>query len=193
MLADPTKVAITMGLPDHIDFEKNLAIPGDPYEDPVFVDENGEEITADEAAAESEEAHGAEGENEIVDVQNEALLAEMHKQSVNITPDLAHELIMSKHAEIMIFLEDIAKLKWLNENEKRIVGEITRFIQLLKNRQELVKNVHEADIIQSIDVMIHKLTVQLDEHTFNAHAMVNRAESIYHHMKENKKLDRMLD
>ena len=52
---------------------------------------------------------------------------------------------------------------------------------------------HEADIIQSIDVMIHKLTVQLDEHTFNAHAMVNRAESIYHHMKENKKLDRMLD
>lgn len=54
MLADPTKVAITMGLPDHIDFEKNLAIPGDPYEDPVFVDENGEEITADEAAAESE-------------------------------------------------------------------------------------------------------------------------------------------
>ena len=59
MLADPTKVAITMGLPDHIDFEKNLAIPGDPYEDPVFVDENGEEITADEAQAESEEAHGA--------------------------------------------------------------------------------------------------------------------------------------
>lgn len=54
MLADKTKVAITMGLPDHIDFEKNLAIPGDPYEDPVFVDENGEEITADEAVAESE-------------------------------------------------------------------------------------------------------------------------------------------
>lgn len=68
MLSDPTKVAITMGLPPHIDFEKNLAIPGDPYEDPIFVDENGEEITADEAVAEAEEAHGADGENEIVDV-----------------------------------------------------------------------------------------------------------------------------
>jgi len=55
-------------------------------------------------------------------------MADLHKKSVNVTPDLAHELIMSKHAEIMIFLEDIAKLKWLNENEKRIVGEVTRYI-----------------------------------------------------------------
>jgi hypothetical protein len=29
---------------------------------------------------------------------------------------------VSKHAEIMKFLEDIAKLKWLNNNEKRVVG-----------------------------------------------------------------------
>jgi len=28
-----------MGVPDHIDFERNLAIPGDPYEDPVFVND----------------------------------------------------------------------------------------------------------------------------------------------------------
>jgi len=41
--------------------------------------------------------------------------------------------------------------------------------------------------------MIHKLTIALDEHTFNAHGMTNRAESIYHHMKENAHLDRLLD
>jgi hypothetical protein len=55
MLADPSKIAITMGVPEHIDFNRNLAIPGNPYEDPVFVDEHGEEITADEATAEAEE------------------------------------------------------------------------------------------------------------------------------------------
>jgi len=35
---------------------------------------------------------------------------------------------MTKHAEIMIFLSDIAKLKWLNTNEKRIVNEVARSI-----------------------------------------------------------------
>jgi hypothetical protein len=48
-------------------------------------------------------------------------LAELHAAKIN-TPDEAHELILSKHAEIMIFLEDIAKLKWLNTNEKTVVG-----------------------------------------------------------------------
>lgn len=52
MLADPTKIAITMGIPDHVDFEHNLAIPGDHYEDPVFVNKHGDEITTDEAVAE---------------------------------------------------------------------------------------------------------------------------------------------
>jgi len=33
----------------------------------------------------------------------------------------------------------------------------------------------------------------MDEHTYNAHAMRNRAESIYHHIKENKLLDRKLE
>jgi len=41
-----------MGLPEHVDFEHNLVIPGDPYEDPIFVDARGNEITADEATAE---------------------------------------------------------------------------------------------------------------------------------------------
>jgi len=53
MLSDPTKIAITMGLPDHIDFEKNLEMSGDHYEDPVFVNNHGDEITTDEAVAES--------------------------------------------------------------------------------------------------------------------------------------------
>lgn len=30
-----------MGIPEHIDFEHNLEMPGDVYEDPVFVNENG--------------------------------------------------------------------------------------------------------------------------------------------------------
>jgi hypothetical protein len=41
-----------MGIPDHVDFEHNLEMPGDVYEDPVFVNEHGEEITSNEAVAE---------------------------------------------------------------------------------------------------------------------------------------------
>jgi hypothetical protein len=47
----------------------------------------------------------------------------------------------------MKFLEDIAKLKWLNNNEKRVVSEVTRYIQLLKNRHDLIKNTHEEEIL----------------------------------------------
>jgi len=30
-----------MGINDHIDFNNNLEIPGEKYEDPVFVNEHG--------------------------------------------------------------------------------------------------------------------------------------------------------
>jgi len=45
MLHDDRKIAITMGLPQHIDFDHNVAIPGDPYEDPVFVNDAGYEVS----------------------------------------------------------------------------------------------------------------------------------------------------
>jgi hypothetical protein len=43
----------------------------------------------------------------------------------------------------MVFLVDIAKLKWLNNNEKKVVAEVTKYIQLLKNRHSLIKDTHE--------------------------------------------------
>jgi len=48
MLRDPSKIAITMGLPANVDMNANLVIPGDTWEDPVFVNDNGDEITDEE-------------------------------------------------------------------------------------------------------------------------------------------------
>jgi hypothetical protein len=40
-MKDKTKIAIQMGVPDHIDFEHNIQYGGDHYEDPVFVNHEG--------------------------------------------------------------------------------------------------------------------------------------------------------
>lgn len=37
-----------MGLPANVDMNANLVIPGDTWEDPVFVNDNGDEITDEE-------------------------------------------------------------------------------------------------------------------------------------------------
>jgi hypothetical protein len=55
MLTDHTKKLITVGAPEHINVDDNLLIEK-KYEDPVFVNKSGKEITASEAVAESEEA-----------------------------------------------------------------------------------------------------------------------------------------
>jgi len=55
MLTDHTKKLITVGIPEHINIDDNLLIEK-KYEDPVFVNNAGNEITASEAVAESEEA-----------------------------------------------------------------------------------------------------------------------------------------
>jgi len=54
MLTDHTKKLITVGIPDHVNVDENLLIEK-KYEDPVFVNSKGKEITANEAVAESEE------------------------------------------------------------------------------------------------------------------------------------------
>jgi hypothetical protein len=51
MLTDHTKKLITVGAPEHINLDENLLI-GTKYEDPVFVNESGAEVSATEAAAE---------------------------------------------------------------------------------------------------------------------------------------------
>lgn len=48
-------------------------------------------------------------------------------------------------------------------------------------------------MVQDLDVAVHQLTIQLDEHTYNAHAMQNRAGAVYHHVKENGLLDRKFE
>jgi len=45
MLTDHTKKLITIGMPEHINTDDNLIL-GSKYEDPVFVNSKGEEITA---------------------------------------------------------------------------------------------------------------------------------------------------
>lgn len=55
MLTDHTKKLITVGAPEHINIDDNLLIEK-KYEDPVFVNKSGKEITTSEAVAESEEA-----------------------------------------------------------------------------------------------------------------------------------------
>jgi hypothetical protein len=55
MLTDHTKKLITVGAPEHVNVDDNLLIEK-KYEDPVFVNKAGKEITASEAVAESEEA-----------------------------------------------------------------------------------------------------------------------------------------
>lgn len=52
MLKDPSKMTIEMGIPDHVNLDKNLVLPGDKYEDPVFVNDKGETVTSEEAVAE---------------------------------------------------------------------------------------------------------------------------------------------
>jgi hypothetical protein len=54
MLTDHSKKLITVGIPEHVDVDNNLLI-GSKYEDPVFVNEDGKEVSANEAVAESEE------------------------------------------------------------------------------------------------------------------------------------------
>jgi len=63
MLKDKSKMAINIGHPSDIDLEKNVVIPGDIYEDPVFVNDNGQEVSTNEAVAESRVDHGVEHES----------------------------------------------------------------------------------------------------------------------------------
>lgn len=49
MLTDHTKKLITVGAPEHINLDENLLI-GTKYEDPVFVNDEGTEVTAAAAA-----------------------------------------------------------------------------------------------------------------------------------------------
>jgi len=55
MLTDHTKKLITVGAPEHVNLDENLLVEK-KYEDPVFVNNHGQEITASEAVAESQEA-----------------------------------------------------------------------------------------------------------------------------------------
>jgi len=54
MLTDHTKKLITVGIPEHVNLDENLLIEK-KYEDPVFVNDHGLEVTENEAVAESEE------------------------------------------------------------------------------------------------------------------------------------------
>jgi len=131
MITDHTKKLITIGLPDHVNLDENLTV-GSKYEDPVFVNEKGQEISATEAVAESEQQN-ALGDAELEKVEEElsALQAE--------NADQAHELIMSKHTDILRFLATIAKSAKLNTVEEKLFASVKKYLDLLLSRHFLIK------------------------------------------------------
>jgi len=112
MLTDHTKKLITVGIPDHVNVDENLLIEK-KYEDPVFVNSKGKEITANEAVAESEEKQALD------DGELEKIEKELAAETAN-TASEAHELIMNKHAIILKFLSTVALKDKINSTEEAL-------------------------------------------------------------------------
>jgi len=51
MITDRTKKLITIGVPENINLDENLTV-GSKYEDPVFVNSKGKEVSTNELVAE---------------------------------------------------------------------------------------------------------------------------------------------
>jgi len=55
------------------------------------------------------------------------------------TADEAHELLISKHAEILKFLSSIAKKAILNSDEEKILEDVKKYLEQLKSRHFLIR------------------------------------------------------
>jgi hypothetical protein len=137
MLTDHTKKLITVGAPEHINLDENLTI-GTKYEDPVFVNEEGQEVTAAAAAKKAEEKATPE---ELAAIEEELAGEDAD------TPDEAHELIMKKHAGILKFLATIAHTQRINSNEEKLLNNVKKYLRLLKDRHFLIRGEAEEAIV----------------------------------------------